>query len=247
MKKRDGSFLRTCTAFALVTTIILIDIPMLAIAQEEEGDNTGEEMELESNNTGEEREEMANGDLISRVSEYIGIFALGFSLGLLVSPSVIIRRISTTIPDLIIRRSIVFISIAVLTISAGIIHILLVKEHMEESYVWGIGFLVMGVSQLIYGGIFILLARKLEERLTKRRAAMNLLFGIGITGNALLVAIFIYARLFVPPFSPEGIPVEELEANGIVTVIIELFLIGLLVYLAKGFGKETVIIDRQKI
>jgi hypothetical protein len=26
---------------------------------------------------------------------------------------------------------------------------------MEESYMWGIGFLVMGISQLIYGGVLI--------------------------------------------------------------------------------------------
>jgi hypothetical protein len=47
------------------------------------------------------------------------------------------------------------------------------------------------------------------------------------------VAIFIYVRLFVPPFSPEAIPVNEIEANGILTVVMEMFIVGLLVYLVK--------------
>jgi hypothetical protein len=238
-------FLRvSAAAIVLAATIILMDLPVLAIAQEEEVGNTGEEIDSESNNIKEEGKEMNNGDPVSKASEYIGIFALGTSFGLLISPSLIMGRILTTIPNLVIRNRIVLLSIATLSISVGIIHILLVKEHMEESYMWGIGFLVMGISQLIYGAVFVVLARRLE-RLVERKAGLLVLFGIGIIGNITLVAFFIIARVFVPPFSPEGRPVDELETNGIVTVIIELLIIGLLVYLAKGFSREKIIIDKK--
>jgi hypothetical protein len=96
---------------------------------------------------------------------------------------------------------------------------------------WGIGFVVMGISQLLYGGMFIVFANNLR-RLLKGSVVMSL-YSIGIIGNILLVAIFAYVRLFVPPFSPEAVPVNEIEANGILTVVMEIFLVGLLVYLVK--------------
>ena len=93
----------------------------------------------------------------------------------------------------------------------------------------------MGISQLIYAGVFIVFINNLE-RLEKRRAVVVLFYSIGIIGNILLVAIFIYARIFVPPFSPEGVPVNELEVNGILAVIIEIFII--LVYLLQAEKEE---------
>jgi hypothetical protein len=62
----------------------------------------------------------------------------------------------------------------------------------------------------------------------------------------LIVAIFIYIRLFVPPFSPEAIPINEIEVNGILTVVMEIF-IGLLVYLVKTERiEERPIISNQR-
>ena len=73
----------------------------------------------------------------------------------------------------------------------------------------------MGILQLIYAGIFVILI-KTKGRLKRRKIILMSFYSIGIIGNILLVAIFIYARLFVPPFSPEGVPVNELEVNGMV-------------------------------
>jgi hypothetical protein len=53
--------------------------------------------------------------------------------------------------------------------------------------------------------------------------------------------------LFVPPFSPEAIPVNEIEVNGILTVVIEIFIVGLLVYLVKRERvEERPIINKQR-
>jgi MFS family permease len=223
----------------LIAIVILSAIPMLAFAQ------GGGDREMAMNNSGEEGGGAEAADSISHITEDIGIFAIGVSLGLLILPLINRRSTTTTIPNLMARKNI-FISIAALTMAAGIIHILLVKEHMEESYMWGIGFLVMGITQLIYGGVLIIFADNLRRRLLKRAAVLSL-YSIGIIGNTLLVAIFVYVRLFIPPFSPEAIPVNEIEVNGILTVVMEIFIVGLLVYLVKRERvEERPIINKQR-
>jgi hypothetical protein len=75
---------------------------------------------------------MKENNVISPLTEWIGIFALGITAGL-VSP---LRYISNYPKNTSIR--ITNISIAILSISAGIIHLLLIEEHMKEAFMWGI-------------------------------------------------------------------------------------------------------------
>ena len=53
----------------------------------------------------------------------------------------------------------------------------------------------------------------------------------------MLVITFILVRLVVPPFSPEGTPINELEPNGIITLIIEMILVILMAYQLKHKDK----------
>jgi hypothetical protein len=128
----------------------------------------------------------------------------------------------------------IFTLIGILSIAVGVIHILLVNEHMTESYIWGIAFLAMGVPQLGYG-ITMIFAERFET------ATRKALYKIGIAVNMLFVIMFVSVRLFVPPFSPEGTPVRELEPNGVLTVVIELFIIALLIYLTRDKKIEQII------
>jgi hypothetical protein len=207
---------------ALITAAILSVLLVLAFVQ------AGADKGMVSNTTDKES---AEAGLISQITEDLGIFAIGLSLGLLILPFINRRRITNANPNLLAEKYI-FVSIATMIMAAGIIHILLVKEHMEESYMWGIGFIVMGISQLSYGGVFVVLANNNLRKVFKRSVVRSF-YSIGIAGNVSLAAIFIYVRLFVPPFSPEATPVNEIEANGILTVVIEIFIVGLLVYLVK--------------
>lgn len=206
---------------ALITAAILSVLLVLAFVQ------AGADKGMVSNTTDKES---AEAGLISHITEDLGIFAIGLSLGLLILPFINRRRITNANPNLMAEKYI-FVSIATMIMAAGIIHILLVKEHMEESYMWGIGFIVMGISQLSYGGVFVVLANNLRK--VSKRSVVRSFYSIGIVGNVSLAAIFIYVRLFVPPFSPEATPVNEIEANGILTVVMEIFIVGLLVYLVK--------------
>ena len=217
---------------SLMATTFLSIISFRTFAQDEQED---EGMGMDGD---KEEGETGGRDYTSYATEYIGVFAIGTSFGLLIAPSITGRN-TESIPALKIHhKESIFISVIVLTIAAGIIHILLIKEHMEESYIWGIGFLVMGILQLVYGSVLIVLVKTQGRLRQRRRMVFVSFYSIGIAGNILLVAIFIYARLFVPPFSPEGVPVNELEVNGILTLIIELLMTGLLVYLLQKEREE---------
>jgi hypothetical protein len=178
----------------------------------------------ENNNTN--MSPMKEDNIISPLTEWIGIFALGITVGLVSSlgyKPVYSKSRSISITNL---------SIAILSISAGIIHLLLIQEHMKEAFVWGISFLISGIAQLIFGIIIIIIGGELSP------INKSILYYFGIIGNTLLVGIFVLARLFTPPFSTEGAPINELEPNGIITIITEILLIVLLAYLIKSISKS---------
>jgi hypothetical protein len=179
-----------------------------------------EEENKNTNNTN--MNPMKEDNIISSSTEWEGIFALGITVGL-VSP---LRYKSVYSKSRSIR--ITNISIAILSISAGIIHLLLIQEHMKESFMWGISFLISGIAQIIFGIIIIILGEELSP------INKLILYYFGIVGNTLLVGIFVFVRVFTPPFSTEAAPINELEPNGIITIITEIVLIVLLAYLIKS-------------
>src|SRR5919107_2056602 len=169
---------------------------------------------------------MKEDNIISPLTEWVGVFALGITVGLVSSLGYK--------PVYSKSRSISFtkLSIAILSISAGIIHLLLIQEHMKEAFMWGVFFLISGIAQLIFGIIVIIMGGKLSP------INKSILYYFGIIGNALLVGIFVLVRLITPPFSTEAVPINELEPNGIITIITEILLVVLLAYLIKSISKS---------
>jgi hypothetical protein len=198
----------------LSTIVATTDIKADVFAQSEGENNTNMSMNKQDN-------------IISPLTEWVGVFALGITVGLVST----LRYKSNNSKSTSIR--IIIISIAILSMSAGIIHLLLIQEHMEESFIWGIFFLISGIAQIIYSIFIIIVSEKLSPLNNKWP-----LYYFGIAGNALLVGIFVMVRLFTPPFSSEAAPINELEPNGIVTIITEIFLIVLLAYLIKSSSRS---------
>jgi hypothetical protein len=198
----------------LSTIVATTGIKADVFAQSEGENNTNMSMNKQDN-------------IISPLTEWVGVFALGITVGLVST----LRYKSNNSKSTSIR--IIIISIAILSMSAGIIHLLLIQEHMEESFVWGILFLISGIAQIIYSIFIIIVSEKLSPLNNKWP-----LYYFGIAGNALLVGIFVMVRLFTPPFSSEAAPINELEPNGIVTIITEIFLIVLLAYLIKSSSRS---------
>jgi len=181
--------------------------------------------ENDENNNNTNMSPMKEDNIISPLTEWVGVFALGITVGLVYSlgyKPVYSKSRSISITNL---------SIAILSISAGIIHLLLIQEHMKEAFMWGIFFLISGIAQLIFGIIIIIMGGKLSP------INKSILYYFGIIGNALLVGIFVLVRLITPPFSSEAAPINELEPNGIITIIIEILLVVLLAYLLKSTNK----------
>lgn len=179
----------------------------------------------ENENNSTNMNTMKEDNIISPLTEWIGIFVLGITLGLVSTLS----YTSNYSKNASIR--ITNISIAILSMSAGTIHLLLIQEHMEESIIWGISFLISGIAQIIFGIVIIV---------SKRLYSINkpVLYYFGIVGNSLLIGIFVLVRLVTPPFSSESAPINELEPNGIITIITEILLIVLLAYLIKSTSKS---------
>ena len=202
--------------FLLSTSITTFIGTHEVFAQSEEEKNT--------NNTNMDSMKGDN-NIISPLTEWVGVFALGATVGLVSSlgyKPVYSKSRSISITNL---------SIAILSISAGIIHLLLIQEHMKEAFMWGVFFLITGIAQLIFGIIIIIMGGKLSP------INKSILYYFGIVGNTLLVGIFVLVRLITPPFTSEGAPINELEPNGIITIIIEILLVVLLAYLLKSTNK----------
>ena len=186
--------------------------------------------EVMSQQMGENHSTGMNGDredpleqLVPPLTEWIGIFSLGMFSGLFVFNTNARRNEDNQYLTKTRRRN-TTISIATLSISVGIIHVLLVPEHSSESLAWGMTFLLSGLAQIGFGIIILF---------TKKPFLRTVLYYIGIIGNAVLAITFILVRLITPPFSPEGTPINELEPNGIITLIIEILLVILLAYQLK--------------
>ena len=126
------------------------------------------------------------GNLIFSVTEWIGVFALGIITGLLAFSI----KISNNVTAFVKRRKII-LSIAVLSISVGAIHLLLVQEHAKESYLWGIFFLISGIAQIAFGIIIAFV---------KNPKINNILYYIGnwkcITGTHIYFCPAIYSTFF---------------------------------------------------
>jgi|tagenome__1003787_1003787.scaffolds.fasta_scaffold20822032_2 hypothetical protein len=83
---------------------------------------------------------------ISSVTEWIGVFALGMTTGLLAFSIKSSNNVTA-----FEKRIKIILSVVVLSISVGLIHLLLVQEHSKESYWWGIFFLISGIAQIVFG------------------------------------------------------------------------------------------------
>src|SRR5919112_2268602 len=153
--------------FVLFTIVTTTGIKADVFAQSEGKNNTNMSMNKQDN-------------IISTLTEWVGVFALGIAAGLVST----LRYKSNNSKSTSI--SIIIISIAILSMSAGIIHLLLIQEHMEESFIWGISFLISGIAQIIYSIFIIIVAEKLTALNNKWP-----LYYFGIAGNALLVGIFV--------------------------------------------------------
>lgn len=112
-------------------------------------------------------------------------------------------------------------SVTILALTTGIIHLLLMNEHLQASLVSGAFFGISGSALIAYG----ITASKLYNQ--KIRVAYRF---AGIGGLAALIVLYTFTRLVAFPYLGGGIkPVNTLD---IITKAVEALLILVLVYSA---------------
>lgn len=107
--------------------------------------------------------------------------------------------------------------IAVLAFTTGIIHLLLIQEHLKESLIYGVFFAVSGSALIAYGILVSMFYTK------------KIVYYVGIAGTVVLIALYLFTRIVTLPFSTEG-GLEALSTLDIITKIVEAMLLVVLVY-----------------
>jgi hypothetical protein len=98
----------------------------------------------------------------------------------------------------------VLITVATLSLLAGLIHLWVMPEHFQEWWGYGAFFLVAAVAQVVYVPLLL--------RWTNRTVVLLL----GIAGNSAIVLFYLFTRVVgVPLFGPEA---GEVEGVGIIDV-----------------------------
>lgn len=107
---------------------------------------------------------------------------------------------------------------AVLLLVAGLIHAMVIVEHFEEWWGYGLFFVVITVYQLWLAYI-----------LFKHTFPDSTILWAGILGNIAIIVIWIYTRTLGIPFGPET---GEIEGIGMLDTISKLAEVGAILFLA---------------
>jgi uncharacterized membrane protein HdeD (DUF308 family) len=88
---------------------------------------------------------------------------------------------------------------AIATIAAGVIHLVIIPEHLEHAPAHGLFFLIVGILQIVWG---VLVWRKPSTEL----------YYIGVVMAGWLIALYALTRVFPAPFGhgPESVQVIDI-------------------------------------
>jgi hypothetical protein len=128
---------------------------------------------------------------------------------------------------------------AVAMLGAGAAHGLLVRSHLEQWWGYGVFFVVASLLQILLALALLTDAVNPRDTGPRWRAVKTWLYGLGIAGNAALVALYVVTRTTgIPAFGPEAGEVEAVQAIDILTKALELAAIALLALLLRRARRE---------
>lgn len=108
---------------------------------------------------------------------------------------------------------------AVLSAVAGLLHLLVMPEHLAEWFGYGLFFLVVALAQLAYTVLLL------------RWPPSPTLFLAGIVGNTLIIAFYVITRTIGIPLGPAAGEVEEIGFVDACSKLVELALVGCLFFI----------------
>ncbi len=123
--------------------------------------------------------------------------------------------------------------IVTLSISGGFIHASLILEHFREWIGYGLFFFVVSIAQIVYG-IIILTDLKTNRNPLKNKSSWRIFYLAGITGNLIIIVIYIITRTVgIPFFGPEAGIIEAISPIDIFSKIVEILTVIFLAMLMK--------------
>ena len=104
-------------------------------------------------------------------------------------------------------------SAALLSLAAAVIHVLVMPEHFEEWFGYGLFFLVAAAAQALYAVVLL-------------RAPTATVLRVGIVGNLAIIALWVVTRTIgVPVFGPHAGEIEDIGAIDIASKLVEVLLV----------------------
>jgi hypothetical protein len=174
-------------------------------------------------------------------SVFAGIIALIVVFGLvLVFTYRSRKRLSRDIHPSLTKNEIIKYSILLLAIAAGIVHLAVFSEHASLRIEYSIFLLAAGASQVAYSMLYVLLTitgesmagqTRLYAKDYYRKSVIVNLFGL--IGSSVLLALYTYSVIFIPPLSPNNGP-EDVDVGGILDKSLEVALVIGIIYLMKA-------------
>ena len=128
------------------------------------------------------------------------------------------------LPDLVraqARRSGWLLTAALASVASAVVHLAVAPEHFEESAVYGVFFVVLGLFQLAYAGLVLL-------RPTRRSVVVGVLSSCGA------VALWAVTRTTGLPFGPFAWQPEGVGPLDLIAVTSELLVVLALARTARG-------------
>ena len=118
---------------------------------------------------------------------------------------------------------------AALSAMAGVVHLWVLPGHAEESWLYGLFFLVAGLGQLLCALFLLSLHR------------INVIALLGVVGNGGVLATYVLSRTVGVPLGPHAWEPEEVAGLDYTTSAAEVLLIGVLVAMLGGPSRRLAI------
>lgn len=133
-----------------------------------------------------------------------------------------------------------------LSLTAALIHAMVMPEHFEEWWGYGLFFFVVSLAQTIYGVGLIFRAwgvrpLKAFEYFWQHQAPTFYL--AGIVGNLAIIALYIITRTGGIPIGPEAGEIETFSTISITSQVLEIALIGCLMLLLAASQNRAILAE----
>lgn len=129
-----------------------------------------------------------------------------------------------------------------LSIFAALVHGAVTEEHLAEWWLYGVAFILMGISQGLYGLALVLLPSwqpgaggPAELGLAERQR----FYVAGVLGNAAIIALYVLSRTVGVPLGPSAGEAEPVTGISLFSKALEVALVACLLALLRAASRGS--------